>query len=68
MVTSRRRQGAAGRATEWGRDPELRTVEPGRRRSGAGCQRKWLRFWGVVLRREGGGGREEASPSKRTAG
>lgn len=66
MVTSRRRRGAAGRASERGPGPERRTVGPRRRRSGAGCRRKRLRFRGVVLprgRAAGGKGRNGVGAS-----
>lgn len=56
MVTSRRRQGAAGRASERGPDPKRRTVGPGAGAAELVAGGSALDFGAWSSRGEGGGG------------
>lgn len=71
MVTSRRRQGAAGRASERGPDPKRRTVGPGAGAAELVAGGSAFDFGAWSSRGEGGAGgggrREKRSWSKHSA-
>lgn len=67
MVTSRRRQGAAGRASERGPDPKRRTVGPGAGAAELDAGGRAFDFGAWSSRGRAAGGREEWSWSKRSA-